>query len=391
MATVTKRRGKWTLDYYDQHNKRRWEATDGNKKAAELLLAQRLQEIGKGEFQAKAEQTTFNELAESYLASLVTVRATTMKSYRGVIQLHVQPYFGARPIRNITLADIENFRAHLVGKIGVRTVNKSLTLLSMMLNHALRHRWISHNPALLAKKLKQQHAPVESRILTPQQIGALVANAGSPRLRTLILTAILTGLREGELLGLKWGDVDFEAHQISVRRTYTDGAFSEPKTKASRRRVDFPQDLAAALKRWKLECPLGELDLVFPNGAGKPENFSNLLRRGLYPALERAGLRKIRFHDLRNTFTSLAIRTGANIKEIQTALGHASAQITLDVYGHLYEKTTTEAADRMSALLGSKMVASDPSDLPEMPQVIDLNGGPCWTRTSDQRIMSPLL
>jgi integrase len=233
--------------------------------------------------------------------------------------------------------------------------------------------------------------PVESRILTPQQIGALVANAGSPRLRTLILTAILTGLREGELLGLQWDDIDFEAHQIHVKRTFTDGTFSEPKTKASRRRVDFPQDLAAALKRWKLQCPLGELDLVFPNSAGRPENFSNLLKRGLYPALERAGLRKIRFDDLRHTFTSLAIHTGSNIKEIQVALGHASAQITLDVYGHLYEKATTEASDRMAALLGSKMVASDPDDLPEMSQVIDLNGGPCWTRTSDQRIMSPLL
>ena len=208
-------------------------------------------------------------------------------------------------------------------------------------------------------------------MLTPEEIGKLLAEA-DPRWRLIIKTAILTGLREGELLGLQWADIDWVSATIYVRRSFTAGRFYEPKTKNLRRRVPVTAELLAELKRWKLACPNGKHDLVFPNGAGNPENHGNLLRRGFYPALRRAGLRKIRFHDLRHTYASLLIANQEEPKLISTLLGHSSIKITFDVYGHLLPDAGDGVADRLASLaLGSKMVAGEDSDLPDRSQVID--------------------
>src|SRR3990167_8622489 len=114
MACVTKRRGKWMLDYRDQHRKRHWEVTNGNRKDAELLLAQRLQEIGKGEYLSRSEEKTFDELAEAYLAAhiRINVRATTAKDYEANLDLHLKPYFSGRRLRAITPSMVEDFRRH---------------------------------------------------------------------------------------------------------------------------------------------------------------------------------------------------------------------------------------------------------------------------------------
>ena len=230
--------------------------------------------------------------------------------------------------------------------------------------------------------------------MAPPEIQALL-EAADARWRVIILTAVLTGLREGELLGLAWGDIDWTNRQIYVRQQYTAGRFSELKTKASRRRVDLPGELVAELRRWRLACPPGAHDLVFPNGAGNPETHGNLLNRGFYPALRRAGLRKIRFHDLRHTYASLLIANGEHPKRIQALMGHSSINVTMDVYGHLMPGGGDEVADRLGALVfrpsGSRTVAVDEVELADDAQAIVFNGGPCRSRTCDQRIKSPLL
>jgi integrase len=141
------------------------------------------------------------------------------------------------------------------------------------------------------------------------------------RYRLMIQIAVFTGMRQGETLGLKWGDIDWNSRQIHVRRAWKEGAFTEPKTRHSVRRVDLPESLVLDLKKWKLRCPKGELDLVFPNGAGNPDTHANLLQRGFYPALRRAGLRKIRWHDLRHTFASLMLASGEDIVRVSRLLG----------------------------------------------------------------------
>jgi len=393
MACVTKRRGKWVLDYRDQHGKRHWETTNGNRKQAEQLLAQRLQQIGRYEYQSRSEQKTFDELVDAYLAGhvRVNVRVSTAKSYEGDLNRHILPYFKGRKIREITPDDIDSFKSHLLEKeikrkrkneivinkgVGRRTVNKCLTLLSMMFRYALRYRWMSYNPAAEVKKLRDptiKHDLIYENILTPDEINCLLDKADD-RWKLIIKAAIYSGMREGELLGLQWGDIDWNTKEIYVRRTFSDGRFSEPKTRSSRRRIRIDETLVQKLKRWKLKCPKGELELVFPNGAGNPENHGNLLNRGFYPALRRAGLRKIRFHDLRHTYASLLIANDEKPKRIQTLLGHSSIKITLDIYGHLFPNSFDGVAERLHDLImsGSKMVANDKTNLDDDQQVIDL-------------------
>jgi len=393
MACVTKRRGKWILDYRDQQGKRHWETTNGNRKQAGLLLAQRLQEIGRHEYQPRSEQKTFDELADAYLAGhvRVNVRASTAKSYEGDLNRHILPYFKGRKIREITPDDIDHFKSHLLEKeikrkrkneivinkgVGRRTVNKCLTLLSMMFRYALRYRWMSYNPAAEVKKLRYptiKHDLIDENTLTPDEINRLLDKADG-RWWLLIMTAIYTGMRQGELLGLQWGDIDWNTKEIYVRRTFSDGRFSEPKTRSSRRRIRIDETLVQELKHWKLQCPKGELELVFPNGAGNPENHGNLLNRGFYPALRRAGLRKIRFHDLRHTYVSLLIASGVDVKTASILAGHSSIKITLDIYGHLYPNSFDGIAERLHSLIksGSKMVANDKTNIDDNLQVLDL-------------------
>jgi integrase len=233
-----------------------------------------------------------------------------------------------------------------------RTVNKCLVLLTMLLNYALRHRWISHNPAAFAKKVREpavEEALVEANVLSPGEITRLL-QACDADVRPIVMTAVYTGLREGELLGLQWGDVDWAEAKLHVRRAWTSGRFVEPKTAAGGRNVDIPHSLMQELKRWKLACPKG--DLVFPNGAGNPESPQNLVQRGFYPALRRAGLRKIRFHDLRHTYASLLLHNREPITRVSAALGHASPAITLSVYAHMIPMQDDGAAMRLDNLIG---------------------------------------
>lgn len=363
MACVRRRRGKWCLDYRDQQGRRHWETTSGNRKAADRLLAQRLQEIGRGTYAPVREQVTFDEAAASFLAHCEgQVRDTTLKDYACCLRLHLTPYFSGWKLRAIQRHCVEAFRARLLDKGIPRTVNKCLTLLGQLCRYAIRHGWLETNPAegtRLRMGSRRSHDLVEGSVLTVSEINALLG-AAEGHWRVIIMAAVLTGLREGELLGLNWGDIDWNTRQIYVRRSYSAGRFYEPKTASSRRRVDMPHQLVDELKRWKLECPPG--DLVFPTGSGNPQGHSYMLRCGFYPALRRAGLRKIRFHDLRHTYASLLIANGEHPKRIQALLGHSSISVTMDVYGHLMPQGEAEVASRLGALVfgragGSKAVA----------------------------------
>jgi len=161
----------------------------------------------------------------------------------------------------------------------------------------------------------------------------------------------MTGMREGELLGFQWGDIDWNAKQFWVRRTLQLGRFYEPKTKASKRRIDVDDDLLLEIKKWKLRCPMGNHDLVFPNRDGNPMDATNMIKRIWYPILRRAGLPRNRFHLLRHTNVSLRIAAGQNIKYIQNQLGHSSIQVTLDIYGHLMKPVDHEEVKKLRVTL----------------------------------------
>ena len=218
----------------------------------------------------------------------------------------------------------------------------------------------------------------DREVLEPNEIRKVLEKAEPGYYRTLFLTADLTGMRSGELFALRWSDIELKGidaetgkessrGRIFVRRSLSwarvkkdDGPvrprFFPPKTKAGVRTLPIPMELAGALRRWKLQCPQSEHDMVFPMPDGQPMHRSTALRYGLWPALSRAGLRRVNMHSLRHSFASALIMAGAPVTEVQSLLGHSSPAVTLKVYSHWFKNVETDSVDRLAKSLttGSK-------------------------------------
>jgi integrase len=221
---------------------------------------------------------------------------------------------------------------------------------------------IDHNPVNEAEKPKDQgeEKTFDIHILRPAEVKSFLFATKDEKHRMLFLLAIVSGARQGELFGLKWSNVLWETSQIHIQRTFNNGAWYRPKSKASIRKIDLGPIVIRQLKKCKLACPLSELDLVFPNESGNPLDHGHVLRHFFWPALDAAELPKIRFHDLRHTFASLLIEQGQNIKYIQKQLGHSKPSVTMDIYAHLMNEENPAAAKKLEAAIfqsGSKQVA----------------------------------
>jgi integrase len=367
MACISKRRGRWVIDFYDQHGKRRWKtmpegATKGQAKE-ELRAIEDM--LNKGVYLPHSKTPAFSEVAQDWLEhKKMKLRETTWEVYAGHLRNHFHDLDHLK-INRINIATVEKFinnrQAH---GMNLGTLRKILVTLGQIFSCGVRHKYLDHNPLKEAERPKGQgreNLEESIRILTPAQLNAFFCQVDSQKYRTLFMLGVFTGARQGELLGLKWGDVDWTTCQIGILRTFNKGRFFMTKTKTSIRKIDLGPTVISELRKWKLACPQNELNLVFPNRAGGPINYSNMVRRHYHPALEKAGLPRMRFHDLRHTYASLLIDQGENLKYIQTQLGHSSPTVTLNVYAHLMKTTNQEAAYRLENSVfgesGSKMVA----------------------------------
>jgi integrase len=212
-----------------------------------------------------------------------------------------------------------------------KTVCNEIVVIKEMFKHAHRWGYIRDNPAEHLERPRVKKAEIE--VLTPDEVKAASPEHRFP-LSGAFLTCVLTGMRAGELWGLHWSEVDWDARQIFVRQSLWRGQFQDPKSTYSVRKIDIPDLLLQELRKWKSVSP--ESPLVFPSPEGKPSSHNNAVKRFFNPALEKAKLRHVSFHSLRHTNASMRIAAGQNIKYIQTQLGHASIKMTLDIYGHLF-------------------------------------------------------
>ena len=183
-------------------------------------------------------------------------------------------------------------------------------------------RYIDYNPVRDVEKPKGKSTYTDNtdiNVLEPYQISDLLNSTPELKYKTLFMVAVTTGLRQGELLGLKWTDIDWINKQINVCRTYNHFRFYEPKTKSSKRKVDVPAETIQQLRKWKIACLANDFNLVFPNDTGGPMSSINMYNRKFLTAIKKAGL-SIRFHDLRHTYASIQIDLGTNIKYIQSQM-----------------------------------------------------------------------
>jgi integrase len=302
---------------------------------------------------------TLAQYAASWLEGLEgLVQLSTVEAYEGRLKRHVLPRLGERRLDEIEVDDILALISDLrkQGYSGT-TIAATLTPLSRLFGHAVRRVLIEVNPV---SKLDRSERPRVSRqerpVLNPEEIGRLL-EAAAPRFRTLLATAILSGLRQGELLGLHWRDVDFGNQLIHVRTALNRKRRNvPPKTERAVRDVILMPALADALRQHKTETRFNRPDdYVFATRTGTPHHAPHIGLGALKPALEKAGLQPVRWHDLRHTFASLLIAGGANITFVSRQLGHTSSQITLSVYAHLLdrEEQARRTREMLQEMLGT--------------------------------------
>jgi len=352
MATIAKRRNRYVLDFYDsQGNRKRKTLKAGTtKKAAKEKLREIEDQLQTGTYISDKKVPLFSVVAIDWLKhKKPNLRKSTYNVYEAHTRNHFKE-FEAVKINRITTAKVETFISdRQESGMHILTLRKILVTLGQIFAYAVRHGYTGNNPLTNAERPKGQgqNKKKKMEILNPEKIKIFLDAVTDQKFKMLFRLAIFSGARQGELLGLKWSDVDWINSQIHIQRTYNHRAWYDTKTEESDRRIDLGPVTLTELKRWKIACLKSELDLVFPNQAGNPINHNNLVSRYFNPGLEDAKLPRMRFHDLRHTYASLLIEQGENIKYIQSQLGHSSPTVTLNVYAHLMKKKNQEAACRL--------------------------------------------
>ncbi|MDQ3925680.1 MAG: site-specific integrase [Actinomycetota bacterium] len=305
-----------------------------------------------------ADGVKVGEYLERWLADSVrdTVRPTTFERYEQMVRLHIRPVLGRLKLKNLTPAHVRGlYREKLDAGLSPRTVQYVHVTLHKALKQAVMDGLIPRNATEAVRPPQVRRE--EMQPLSPEQVKVLLEAARDERLEALYVLAVTTRLRQGELLGLKWEDVDLEARTLRVRRTLatTKGGplLAAPKTKSSRRTVRLTQGAVNAL-RSHLERQLKEIDragslwrengLIFASEAGVPLDRRYVTNHRFKPLLKQAQLPLVRFHDLRHTCATLLLGRNVNPKIVSEMLGHASIAITLDTYSHVLPNMQGEAA-----------------------------------------------
>ena len=302
-----------------------------------------------------------DEWFEAY--AKVKVRPSSHQTYKGYIENHIKPNIGEIPIEKLTSLTLQKFYKKLLTEgrvpriesekqpkgLSAKTVRNINQVISSAMDMAVKHKLILSNPTGGCELPKVEHR--EMHTIHAEQLGAFLREAKESGVYELYYLDLATGLRRGELLGLKWEDVDLAHGVIHVKRQVAriDGKVKEVplKTKNSYRNISISKDAVTMLKEMEKHRVC---EYVFPSPNGGPIS-PDSVRHMLHRVLKRAGLPAVRFHDLRHTFATLALQNGVDIKTVSGMLGHFSAGFTLDTYAHVTTAAQKEAANTMGSVL----------------------------------------
>jgi integrase len=341
------------------HNGNRTSRRVGTKDAAVEVATKIQARLQLGEFDFEEEKReekpdpTFQEYADLWIKinAPAECKESTVISYDDLLRIHVLPEFRALKLREINRGKIKDFIASkLNDRYSASSVTHMRNVISNVLNKAVDDEVIPANPALRLGKI-QKKANGDDEGNENKKVDPLTREETTTLLGTtlthfrkeyaLILLLFRTGLRIGEALALKWGDIDFNGRFIHVQRGLSRMKIQTPKS-GKTRRIDMSPQLAETLTAYRTECKkkglalgLGDLpEYVFTNEKGGFIDLSNWRRRIFNKVLEKAKLRKIRIHDARHTYATLRISKGDNIADVSKQLGHYSVRLTMDVYYH---------------------------------------------------------
>ena len=368
-AWVTVKGGQkeaWIVDYLDQDGDRHIQ-TFGKKKDADAYHDKVKVDVRKGEHTAPAKSETVAEAAERWINRVAAEgrERGTLAQYRQHVDLHIVPRIGDCNLAHLTAVKVEGFRDGLLVDLSRPMARKVLTSLKSILKVAKRTH-VAADVSIGRSSRSERKLEAGRDIPTPGEVKRLIdAVKDDARMRALLLTAALCGLRASELRGLRWTDVDLKGGELHVRqRADCYNTIGAPKSASSARTIPLGPEVTVALKVWKLACPKGELDLVFPTRAGNVMRHRAMLE-SLDPVMAAAGVvtrsgkRKYGLHAFRHFFASWCINRKADggrelpAKVVQGLLGHSSIVMTLDKYGHLFPRgdDRAELAAATNALL----------------------------------------
>lgn len=316
-----------------------------------------------------AGNVTVGEYLERWLADCVrdTVKESTYSSYMRLAEKHAIPALSRTKLKTFNAAHVRAlFREKLDSGLSARTVQYLRFVLRKAMDQAVADGLIPRNPVLTVRSPQVRREEIKPLSGSEARAFLQAASEAGDRLEALYILAVHCGLRQGELFALKWEDVDLDARTLQVRRTLTrvkDGepVFTTPKTAKSRRQVRLTNGAVSALRahrKRQLERRMEyagiwkDHGLVFTSETGTPLNRHNVAQRSFKPLLKRAGLRDIRFHDLRHTCATLLLSRGQHPKFVQELLGHSTIAITLDTYSHVLPGMGDGLADAIEDALG---------------------------------------
>jgi integrase len=357
-------REAWVVDYVDGSGQRR-NKNFQRKRDADAYANRVNAEVRAGIHTPDSTSLTIAEAGQLWLQSSenLGLERTTLDFYRQHLNFHIVPLIGNTRLSQMTVPLVRAFEDKLRTDRSPAMVRKVLGSLSAILSDAQERGLVAQNVVrgLRGRRKRGRERRADKRqkgklkpgvdIPTPDEIRAWLPHLDG-QWRPLFLTAIFTGLRASELRGLRWADVDIKRSELHVRQRIDKfnkaGAL---KSESSERVVPLPPMLLSVLRAWRLACPKGSLDLVFPNGVGKPESHANIVQRGLQPTMIAAGLTKKNrtakytgLHALRHFFASWCINRRVDgglelpLKVVQARMGHSTIAMTADVYGHLFPR-----------------------------------------------------
>jgi integrase len=374
-------RSAWVVDYKDQGGRRRLKTFKLKKEADAFALTAGV-EVRDGTHVPDRETITVEEACKAWLknCSRNGLERSTLDQYEQHVRLHINPLIGSLKLSKITVPAVRAFQDDLRDNgRSAAMISRVTVSLGSILSDAQERGLVVRNAVHEMKSRRKSKSSSQGRkntrlkygvdIPTKEEVRALIVAAGGT-FRPFLVTTIFTGLRSSELRGLTWSSVDLDKGELEVRqRADKYQTIGLPKSDAGHRTITLPPIVINTLKEWKLACPKGDADLVFPNGAGNIEYHANIIKRGYHPVQLSAGVtsdgkgkdgepvtlpKYSGLHALRHWFASWCINRKSDgglelsAKQVQERLGHSSITVTYDTYGHLFP-ATDEAKDLAAA------------------------------------------